>query len=75
MIDSTTPQLEELTIRETTGLSAKELLKIIVDSHQRMDRRSEENRTMIQELAEMNQQIVSLLNRQDDRLTRLENRR
>ena len=52
---------------ETNGLSTKQLLEIIADSHRRMDRRSEENGKMIRELAAMNEQITLMVDRQDER--------
>lgn len=57
---------------ETNGLSTKQLLEIIADSHRRMDRRSEENRKMIRELAAMNKQITLMVDRQDERMAQLD---
>ena len=59
---------------DTTGFSTKQLLTLIAETNERIDRKLDEQRKTNRELANLNLTMVGILNRMDDRMNRLEAR-
>ena len=59
---------------DTTGFTTKQLLTLIAETNERIDRKLDEQRKTNRELANINLTMVGILNRMDDRMNRLEAR-
>lgn len=61
-------------MQERNGLTTRQLLERMDRRDARMDRRMDQFETTIKELALLNKQVIRILDRQHDRLNRLESR-